>query len=556
MTQASTDAFVDDIRDRGTAEDLPRNAPPPVGPPVQAPHRRVPSVLERLRDPMPTDRLAGWVTTLTITVIAFLLRLYHLGYPNTLVFDETYYAKDAYSLLKFGYEREWPSDANAKITAGNVDVYQDGPSFIVHPQLGKWLIALGEKAFGMNSFGWRISACVFGALLVFMTIRLTRRVARSTLIGGIAGVLLTFDGLAFVMSRIALLDIFQAFFIVTAVACLVADRDYFRNRLADHLEKAGLTELPHRFGPLLWWRPWRLAAWVAFGLALGVKWNTIYVMAAFGVLCVFWDVGARRLAGAGGMSALGLFVDGIPAAVSMAVLSFGVYLATWTSWLMTPGGWDRDWGATHPEARSVKLLGPALASLWKYHQDIYDFHRGDFITKATHAYDAKPWGWLILARPIGIDAVNDIQPGQEGCSVPQGETCLRVISGIGTPVLWWGALICLIIAVVLWIGARDWRFGLAVVGVLSAWLPWFQYTDRPQFFFYAILIIPFSVLATSLCLGKLLGPPGRPRVKPALIVGGFVALVIANFAYLYPILTDALLPYDAWLRRMWFRTWI
>ena len=36
----------------------------------------------------------------------------------------------------------------------------------------------------------------------------------------------------------------------------------------------------------------------------------------------------------------------------------------------------------------------------------------------------------------------------------------------------------------------------------------------------------------------------------------FVALVAANFAYLYPILTDTLLPYPAWLSRMWFRSWI
>ena len=80
------------------------------------------------------------------------------GYPNKLVFDETYYAKDAYSLLQFGYERNWPTDANAKIIAGNLDAMQDTASFIVHPPVGKWLIAAGEQLFGMNSFGWRFGA--------------------------------------------------------------------------------------------------------------------------------------------------------------------------------------------------------------------------------------------------------------------------------------------------------------------------------------------------------------------------------------------------------------
>ena len=34
--------------------------------------------------------------------------------------------------------------------------------FIVHPPVGKWLIALGEKAFGMDPFGWRVAAAITG----------------------------------------------------------------------------------------------------------------------------------------------------------------------------------------------------------------------------------------------------------------------------------------------------------------------------------------------------------------------------------------------------------
>ena len=169
----------------------------------------------------------------------------------------------------------------------------------MHPPVGKWLIAAGEAMFGMNSFGWRFAPLVFGTLLILVTIRLVRRVSRSTLIGGIAGLLLTFDGLAFVMSRTALLDVFLAFFMVAAVACLAADRDWFRNKLADHLTASGAADLGGRFGPALVVRPWRIAAGLCFGLALGTKWNALYVLAAFALLSLAWDVGARRLAGAG-----------------------------------------------------------------------------------------------------------------------------------------------------------------------------------------------------------------------------------------------------------------
>jgi dolichyl-phosphate-mannose-protein mannosyltransferase len=219
-------------------------------------------------------------------------------------------------------------------------------------------------------------------------------------------------------------------------------------------------------------------------------------------------------------------------------------------------GYARDWGELHPDATSTRLLGKPLASLLHYHQDIWNFHTGDFISNAEHAYRANPAGWLLVARPIGIDAVNSIKPGTDGCVGP--DNCLRVISGIGTPALWWVASIALIAAAILWVGARDWRFGIPVVGVLASWLPWFAYQDRPLFFFYAIAFLPFSVMAVALCLGRILGDAraGDRRMVGGIVVGVYVAIVAANFAYLYPILTDELLPYPSWLSRMWFKTWI
>ena len=533
-------------------------ATPGPPPPRVLPERPTnpPTTIERLRVAMPNDRLNGWIVTLIIGAIAFVTRLINLGYPNKLVFDETYYAKDAYSLLKFGYERNWPNNANSKIIAGNPDVMEDTAAFVVHPPLGKWLIAGGEYLFGMNSFGWRFASLVFGTLLIMVTIRLVRRASKSTLIGGLAGILLTFDGLEFVMSRTALLDIFVAFFLVAAVACLVADREWFRNRLARYLEQRELPDLGGQFGPALVLRPWRIAAGVCFGLALGSKWSALYPLVAFALLSLAWDVGARRLAGAGARAKLAVLRDGIPAFFSLVVLSLVVYVGTWASWLLTPGGYDRDWGAQHPDHATVRLLGKPLASLLHYQYDIWNFHTGDFINQAQHTYRADPGGWLIVARPIGIDAVNGIKPGTDGCLGP--DNCIRVISGVGTPALWWVAVFALVAAAILWVGGRDWRFGIPVVGVLSSWLPWFAFQSRPLFFFYAIAIIPFSVMAISLCAGWILGDEhtGDRRMVSAIVIGAFVALVAANFAYIYPILTDELLPYPKWLSRMWFKTWI
>nr|WP_245702958.1 phospholipid carrier-dependent glycosyltransferase [Raineyella antarctica] len=509
------------------------------------------TVVERLRPPMP-GALGGWVMVLVVTALAFLLRLWHLDHPHKLVFDEIYYAKDAWSILHHGYEVNWAPGADDLIAQGNVDQMLSSPAFVVHPPMGKLLIGVGEWMFGMTPFGWRFMAVVFGTLLVTTTMLLVRRLSRSNLVGGIAGLLLTVDGLAFTMSRLALLDIFQATFLVAAVGALVRDRDHMRARLADHLESHGLEHLGDDLGPQLRWRPWRLLSGLLFGCSIATKWNSLYALAAFAVLSLAWDVGARRLAGARRPLLRGLFRDGAPAFVQLVVVATVAYGASWTRWLTTEGGWSRHWAIQNPEAPMARFLPDAVASLFAYHREIYQFHTGAYIKAATHPYAADPWGWLVLQRPLALDAVNDIQPGTNGCP-PGTETCLQVITALGTPLLWWTAAVALAAAILFWIGLRDWRFSVPVVGALSMWLPWFQYTDRPLFYFYAICIIPFTVSALAMFLGKILGPAGAGwrRVIGAIVVGAFVALVVLNFAYFWPIYTDQVLPWSHWWQRMW-----
>ncbi|MDN6659801.1 MAG: phospholipid carrier-dependent glycosyltransferase, partial [Acidipropionibacterium jensenii] len=244
-----------------------------------------------------SDGFASWVVTAVITALALVLRMHNVSFPRTLVFDETYYPKDAWTMLHLGYEGTWPDakTANTDVVAGQTSIWNAQAEFVVHPPLGKWLIAAGEQMFGMNSFGWRFMSVIFGSLMILMTIRLARRLARSTLVGAIAGILLSLDGLSFVMSRIGLLDIFQAFFLVAGVAAVAADRDWFRHRLADHLRAAGLPNLAGGYGPALWFRPWRIAAGLMFGCAIAVKWNSMFVLASMGIISLCWDWSARRL---------------------------------------------------------------------------------------------------------------------------------------------------------------------------------------------------------------------------------------------------------------------
>ncbi|MDR1355101.1 MAG: phospholipid carrier-dependent glycosyltransferase [Propionibacteriaceae bacterium] len=508
--------------------------------------------------PLRLDEPLSWIITLLICAAAFALRYYDLGMPHEVSFDEQHYVKEVWSLMNFGYAKDWPDDASAEILAGNPNVWLDTAAFVVHPMLSKWLIAIGIKLFGLTPFGWRFMCVVFGTLLVGAVVRMARRLSRSTLIGALAGLFITCDGLSFVLSRLAILDIFQAAFAVVATALVIRDRDWFREKLANYLDVNGLTNLGGKFGPVVWWRPYRLLAGVFFGLSCGCKWNTIYLVAVMGILSVVSDLYSRRTAGAAKAAWRSLVSDTPLAFVYLVVAGVASYLATWATWFTTDGGWDRQWGVSHPDDTVVRLLGNALGSLWHYHVEIWDFHVGEFMQNATHSYDAHPAGWLVLARTIGISATNGIQPGVDGCKAEPGDTCVRVVTGLGTPFLWWFAAIALVAGVLFWVFGRDWRFAFPVLAMAATWIGWFPNSDRPVFLFYAIMIIPFTATILAMCLGKILGPPGagNRRANGALIVGICVLFIVCDFWFMYPVYSDQLMLRSSWQLRMWFRGWV
>jgi dolichyl-phosphate-mannose-protein mannosyltransferase len=517
----------------------------------------------RARD---ADPVIAWAGTAAITLLAAFIRLWNLDYPKSFLFDETYYAKDAWSLVHKGYVSGYVENANDKILAGNLHgLWNNDPSMVVHPEVGKWLIGLAELVAGMTPFGWRLAPAIVGSLMVLVMIRLTRRVTGSTLLGLVAGVLMCFDGLQFVLSRLALLDIFEAFFVLCAVSCMVADRDWFRARLARVADSQELTD----WGPRVLWRPWLLLAGLWWGLAIGTKWSAIYPMAAFGLLLWAWSSGARRSFGVRRAWAKSALMDAAPGVLYVVLLPVLIYIATWTGWLIHADLYEQHlsntqygpyWGSylEHDAHGFFPELFQSLRSLWHYHHDVWSFHTNG-LNNSTHVYQSNPLGWPILNRPVGVDAQLDIAPGAQGCTATGSETCLRQVILLGTPVLWWFSTIALIWSAVCWVGKRDWRYGVVVVGALVTWLPWLRFDDRPIFSYYAIVIEPFLILGAVMLLGEILGraPADSPRrTAGAIAAGTIVVAVIVNFAWFWPIYTDGLLTQSEWIQRIWFHRWI
>jgi dolichyl-phosphate-mannose-protein mannosyltransferase len=523
--------------------------------------QRAPSLRERLAPSVPGSPLMGWLGPLAVTLFAGFLRFDRLGVPKAVVFDETYYAKDAWALLNFGWEHNTVKGADKLLIADpDANIWSEGASFVAHPPFGKWMIAFGELLFGATPFGWRFAAALCGTLSVLILCRVARRMTGSTLLGCMAGLLLALDGLHFVTSRAALLDIFVMFWILAAFACLVIDRDVSRQRLADRIERSGVSDL----GPFVG-HGWRYAAGICLGLACATKWTGAFYVAAFGIMVLFWDYGARRGAGVRLPAAGVVARDALPAFVQLVVVGGITYLATWAGWIFRPGGWGRG------EVASFAPLRPfeALPDLLRYHGEMLNFHAG---LDSSHPYQSWPWNWPILWRPVAFFYT-------EPKGACDAERCSREILGIGTPALWWGALYALVVVAFIWYLRRDWRAGAIVLGFLAGWLSWFPsaFNDRTMFLFYATPMLPFMVLAIVLALGYLIGPagagaglaagdgagtplPARPpsqrRVVGASAAGAFVLVVLANFAYFYPILAAKILTYEEWRARIWLDSWI
>jgi dolichyl-phosphate-mannose-protein mannosyltransferase len=514
--------------------------------------------LARLRTSVAADFWWGWFVPLLITGAGLYLRLFRITRPSGKVFDETYYAPDSWSLLHHG-----------------VEVDKSGhPEFVAHPPLGKWVIALGEHFYGNHELGWRFSAAIIGSLSILLIARIARRLFGSSVLGCIAALLLSLDGLEFVQSRTSMLDIFLMFWVLAAFGCLVLDRDDGRRRIASRLEYG------ERLG-FLGLRPWRLACGICLGAAAATKWDGVFWIPAFLLLAVWWDAGARRVAGDSSPTRHALLYDGLFALVPFVVVPVVVYTASWTGWFLSDGAhaWDHDRYVHHGQSWIAHFFA-VLHGWFTYHREMWNFHNN---LAAAHPYLSNPWGWLLLARPVAyFYSGNSHACGAQSCS--------QEVLGIGTPLIWWASIPALLAVAWRMLGRFDWRAAAILVPFLFGYVIWiFDETKtvpnchpadnchRTMFLFYLLPDVPFMVLALTMAIGMVMATravrtvgevfhalvterqplmrkfvqiPAR-RLVAAIAVAVYLGSVTWNFAYFYPILTGQVITYNQWMDRMW-----
>lgn len=452
---------------------------------------------------------------LAILLIASLLRFWNLGHPNELVFDETYYAKDAC----------WYVLHDASVCQ------RDATSPEVHPPLGKWLIAIGVRITGFDcpapedacegsttAGGWRIVPAIAGIATVLLLYLLARRLLASTLAASIASGLLALDFLHLVQSRTSMLDIFVPLFGVAGFLFLVYDRD----RIAAGISDAGARSMLDR--------PWRLAAGLAFGAAAATKWSGIWFVLAGIVLTVVWEAAGRRRAGVKAWPYRLLAEESASIVLYLAIVPVAFYLFTYIGRLggdvfalpWTEGSWWR--------------------GLWDHHRYMLDFHAN---LDSQHSYQSPPWTWLALKRPVSYYFCSS------DCSPSSGGDYQEIFAA-GSPFVWWTSAIALLYVAWNWIRRRSLTApeGVILGGFFFTYAPWLisdAITHRPAvFLFYLVPTIPFMCLALAYVVTKI-GSSWEARAAIAL----FSVIAIGFFVFYHPLLVGSSLPSADWDDRIW-----
>ena len=418
------------------------------------------------------------IAPIVIALISLALRVVNLGSIKSFIFDEVYYVDGARDLLKYG-----------------VEVSGTQPEFIVHPPLGKWMIASGIKIFGDNPFGWRIATAVVGSLLILLIGLIAHKLFRDPLLTGLASALMALDGLALVHSRASLLDNFLTFFILLATYFFITKQ--------------------------YWWTG------LVLGLALATKWSALYFVIAFGLIAFY-----RAFSHHTGKN---LIKPTAQRVLQFGVIPVVVYVTSWAGWFASNRGWARD--------HSTNVLN----SFIYYHQQMLGFHTG--LTE-KHTYEANPWSWLFMGRPTSF-----FYESPKGCGA---NSCSQEVIALGTPLLWWLGIAAISLIIGLWVRSFFTRHfdpaaTIIITGLVAGYLPWFFFQERTVFTFYAIIFEPFVILALVFAVRSILA---TFKVRGEVIVAALFILIFLNFVYFLPIYLGEVITYDAWQARMWFPSWI
>lgn len=413
-------------------------------------------------------------------------------YMNSAYFDEIYHARTAYENV--------------------TNIY---PYEISHPPLGKLIISIGIRAFGMTPFGWRFMGTLFGVLMLPILYIFLKNLFGSTIISTCGTVLFAFDFMHLVQTRIATIDTYAVFFILLSYffmyRYLTSDRDGpFSN------SRRGL---------------WSLAlCGLSFGIGCACKWTVIYAGGGLAVIWLLsWIFRGRALVKSGQASRLrrSLALNIFWCFAFFVVIPLVIYYLSYYPYGKAKG----------LEGASMYLTRDYLDIVLDNQKFMFRYHSG---LVSEHPYSSRWYQWIFDIRPI-LYYSRYYDNNYKAC-----------FGAFMNPLLCWGGLLAMISMAFLGLFKGDKKALFILIGYLSQLLPWVPIA-RLTFAYHYFPSVVFLVLAMSHVLDTM----RRRMEKWKPIVYGYTGACAGLFALFYPVLTGLTIQtayiktFLKWIPGMW-----
>ena len=498
------------------------------------------------------------------------------SYLSNMYFDEIYHARTAYEMVQ--------NDDLAR-EYGREYAAQNGYSIYewTHPSLGKLLIAVGIRIFGMTPFGWRFSGTLFGVFILAVLYVMSKRIFRRTDFALVSTGLMAVDCMHFAQTRIATIDVYALFFTLLMFLFML---DY----IAEDFESRPFWKKLLALG----------LSGFAFGLGVSSKWTCFYSGAGLAVLYfgdffynlvrilkkrrdvpkeqrkkmpvnvlaflpVLFAIGAAAKFVLDNKRGSGTFAQsqwyalllspavmgGLAAAIGIAAASSVVFRLAMhrrgdvdlslNNLLMTPV-WCCLFFIVIPAAlyfvtnycyyidKNCATFEDRLRVLWDEQISMYHYHSN---LDATHQCQSMWYQWPLAQKSVwfyaGYPEIGEIR-------------LLSNISSTGNPAVWYVSAFGSVFAVVEWFKnpacRKDRAFVFVLVGILAGLLPWALVT-RCVFLYHYFSTLPFVMLMTLLLL--FYAEKRYPRLK--MLKWVWLAVAAVEFVLMYPAISGLPVPY-------------
>lgn len=428
---------------------------------------------------------------------------YDATYRNGSYFDEIYHARTAYEHLE------------------HIMAYEN-----THPPLGKIIIALGIKLFGLNPFGWRIAGTLFGIAMLPLMYVFAGRLFKSSVYAGLATALFAADFMHFTQTRIATIDVYGVFFIMLMF--------YFMHQyhsLSFYLVKLRVTLLP------------LFLAGLFFGVGVASKWIVLYggaglaVMLGISLFARYKEyAAAKRVLYKDKMQDHSFNSDKLQHIVKVfprnTIITLAVCLVFYIVIPLVI------YALSYIPVLTVMDEGYTLKSLIDYQKHMFSYHSN---LVSAHPFASSWWEWPLMKRPVWYYSGDNLDGGFKS-----------TIVAMGNPIIWWAGIFAM--AATIWVSIKrgDRAMYTIWIAFLAQYVPWMLVT-RLTFLYHYFAMVPFIILSL-VYMFKVIEEkmPGFKRLRNV-----FLAASIMLFILFYPALSG--MTVQSWYVEhvlRWFPSWL